>query len=95
MVVVEIRISDELRKDLKTEIKEAILSSPLIKRLTSKTLDINKELKAAREGGEGLRVSLTPQYWDKKREKVQKEYRRIMKSQRSLKEARIASKRDS
>ena len=54
MVVVEIKISDELRKDLKTEIKDAILSSPLIKRLVSRTFEIGKEIKDARDSNGSL-----------------------------------------
>jgi len=77
MVVVEIRISDDLRKDLRAEIREAIKSSPLVKRLTrgiTNTGKENEDVKGLAEIGD---EKLIPRFWDRRLDHVKSSYQKI------------------
>lgn len=61
-MVVEIRISDELRKDLRAEIRDAINSSPLIKRLTNGSINSVREVEDARRSHKSISRRLSKMF---------------------------------
>jgi hypothetical protein len=77
MVVVEIRISDELRKDLRAEIREAIRSSPLVRRLTSGITDTGKESEDVKGLAEIEDEKLIPRFWDRRLDHAKCIYQKI------------------